>query len=78
MASKEKAEIPSATMSSTKKELLDAYEALKEKLEKQADMELKPEKAQQEKKEKAIVASAETVAAEKDIGRKIYMMNWKI
>jgi uncharacterized coiled-coil protein SlyX len=72
MAAKEKNAIPDVTMSSTKKEMLDAYEALKAKLEKQAEMELKPEKAQQEKKEKAIITSAETVAAEKDIGRKIY------
>jgi phage shock protein A len=72
MAGKEKDQIPSVTMSSTKKEMLDAYELLKAKLEKQAEAELKPEKTQQDKKEKTIITSAETVAAEKDIGRKIY------
>ena len=72
MTAKEKVEIPSVTMSSTKKEMLDAYQLLKEKLETQAEMELRPEKKQQEKKEKTIVTSAEGVAAEKDVARKIY------
>lgn len=45
-------EIPDISMANTKKEMLQAYQQLKEKLEAQAKTELKPEKEQKAKKEK--------------------------
>ncbi len=54
--------IPSISMANTKKEMLQAYHQLKEKLEQQAQRELKPEKEQTAKKQRAAVESAEETA----------------
>ncbi|MGB9499541.1 MAG: hypothetical protein ACKVE4_07270 [Dissulfuribacterales bacterium] len=71
MTSKE-TETTNISMSNTKKEMLEAYESLKKKLEKQSEMELKPEQTQQAKKEEKIIKSAEKAAEANDATRHIY------
>ncbi len=60
------------SMTNTKKEMLEAYEVLKEKLEKQSEMELKPEQTQKAKKEEKVIESAEKAADANDTTRHIY------
>ncbi|MDO9264522.1 MAG: hypothetical protein Q7U02_11190 [Desulfosalsimonadaceae bacterium] len=64
--------VPEITMTNTKKEMLEAYEALKESLQNQARTELKPEKAQKVKEEEKIIRSAEKAVDKEDVTRRIY------
>lgn len=66
----EQNDIPSISMANTKREMLEAYHRLKEKLEQQAQRELKPEKEQKARKEKAVVESAEE-SAKSDVNARI-------
>ena len=59
------------SMSNTKKEMLDAYNALLKQLQEKREAELKPEKIIEEKKKRGVVEVAETLSSEgvvKDIG----------
>jgi hypothetical protein len=59
------------SMSNTKKEMLDAYNALLKQLQEKREAELKPEKKIEEKKEREVVEVAETLSSEgvvKEIG----------
>lgn len=49
----------SISMTNTKKEMLQAYQLLRNKLEQQAKTELKPEKEQKAKREKSVIKAAE-------------------
>ncbi|MBU4306124.1 MAG: hypothetical protein KJ893_10985 [Candidatus Omnitrophica bacterium] len=51
-------------LTSTKKEILDAFHAAKQELEQKAESELKPEKKVEEKKEKETVKFADTVSSD--------------
>ncbi len=64
--------VPEISMTNTKKEMLEAYEALKETLQNQARTELKPEKAQKAKEEEKIIRSAEKAIDKEDVTRRIY------
>lgn len=64
--------VPEISMTNTKKEMLEAYEALKESLQNQARTELKPEKAQKAKEEEKIIRSAEKAVDKEDVTRRIY------
>jgi len=64
--------VPEISMTNTKKEMLEAYEALKESLQNQARTELKPEKAQKAKEEEKIIRSAEKAVDKDDVTRRIY------
>ncbi|MBW1714708.1 MAG: hypothetical protein JRJ77_02620 [Deltaproteobacteria bacterium] len=67
----EKTQAKALSMSNTKKEMLDAYNALLKQLQEKRQAELKPEKKIEEKKEREIVKVAETLSSEgvvKDIG----------
>jgi len=62
-------DIPKISLSNTKKEMLEAFNLLKEKLQEKAKAELKPEKAKAEKKEKEIIETADAVASDDLIKR---------
>jgi len=62
--------IENISMANTKKEMLQAYHRLREKLEKQAQSELNPEKEQKAKKEKRVIDVAED-SAKSDINTRI-------
>jgi len=67
----EKIQTKALSMSNTKKEMLDAYNALLKQLQEKRESELKPEKVIEEKKERETVKVAETLSSEgvvKDIG----------
>ena len=67
----EKIQTKALSMSNTKKEMLDAYNALLKHLQEKREAELKPEKVIEEKKERETVKVAETLSSEgvvKDIG----------
>ena len=57
-------DIPKISSVNTKKEMLAAYNLLKERIQEQAKAELKPEKAKEEKKEKEIIQAADTVISD--------------
>jgi len=57
-------DLPKITTSSTKKQMLDAFNRLKAQLEEQAREELKPEKVKREKREAEIIQTAEATASE--------------
>ena len=59
MVAKE-SDIPKISAVNTKKEMLEAYQQLKKRMEDQAQVELKPEKAQKARKEKELTAAADT------------------
>jgi hypothetical protein len=65
-------ESPDISMSNTKKEMLQAYESLREKLEKQSEMALKPEQTQQAKKEEKVIAAVEKATESNDVTRRVY------
>ncbi len=62
-------EVPKITSSNTKKEMLDAFKILTEKLTEKAQTELKPEIAQKTMKEKEIVKTADAASKEGIIKR---------
>lgn len=64
--------VPETSMTNTKKEMLEAYEALKEALQNQARTELKPEKTQKAKEEEKIIHSVEKEVEKEDVARRIY------
>jgi hypothetical protein len=67
----EKIQTKALSMSNTKKEMLDAYNALLKQLQEKREAELKPEKKIEEKKERETVKVAETLSSEgvvKEIG----------
>ncbi|GAF70239.1 unnamed protein product, partial [marine sediment metagenome] len=67
----EKIEPKELSMSNTKKEMLDAYNALLKQLQEKREAELKPEKIIEEKKKREVVEVAETLSSEgvvKEIG----------
>lgn len=63
--SKSKIEIPKISLSSTKKEMIEAFNEVKEKLEEKADAELNPEKKKEEKRIQEVVAAADTLSSQK-------------
>ena len=65
-------ESPDVSMSNTKKEMLQAYASLREKIEKQSEMALKPEQAQQTKKEEKVIAAVEKATESNDVTRRVY------
>ena len=68
---KEKIKTKELTMSNTKKEMLDAYNALLKQLQEKREAELKPEKRIEEKKKREVVEVAEALSSEgvvKEIG----------
>ena len=56
--------VPQVTLSSTKKELMEAYLAAKEASEKRLQEELKPEKVREEHRKVETIKTADTIAAE--------------
>ena len=60
------------SMSNTKKEMLEAYESLKEQLEKQSERELKPEETQKAIKEEKVIHSVEKAVESNDVTRRVY------
>lgn len=60
--SKKQDETPKLTLTNTKKELLDAYNQLVEKLEGRAGEELRPEKEKEERRTREVTAVAEVLA----------------
>ncbi len=56
--------VPQVTLSSTKKELMEAYLAAKEASEKRLQEELKPEKVREEHRKIETIKTADTIAAE--------------
>lgn len=60
---------PKISLSNTKKEMLEAFNQLKDKLQEQASAGLEPEKAREEKKEKEIVKTADIVTSDSVISR---------
>ncbi|MEI8244415.1 MAG: hypothetical protein WCI51_01215 [Lentisphaerota bacterium] len=56
--------VPQVTLSSTKKELMEAYLAAKEASEKRLQEELKPEKVREEHRKAETIKTADTIAAE--------------
>ena len=64
-----KIDFPKLTLTNTKKEMLDAYNDLIEKMKEQAKSELKPEKAQKLIKEKETVQAADEIGKEGAIKR---------
>jgi len=68
---KEKIKTKELSMSNTKKEMLDAYNALLKQLQEKREAELKPEKRIEEKKKREVVEVAEALSSEgvvKEIG----------
>jgi hypothetical protein len=63
--SKKQSEIPKPTTSNTKKEILEAYSQLLEKLEGRAGEELRPEKEKEERRAREVTVVAEELAAVK-------------
>jgi hypothetical protein len=59
-----KLDVPKLSLTNTKKEMLDSYNELIEKIKEQAKSELKPEKAQKLIKEKEIVQTADEIEKE--------------
>ncbi len=64
-----KLDVPKLSLANTKKEMLDAYHDLIEKMKEQAKSELKPEKAQKLIKEKDTVQTADEIGKEGAIKR---------
>ena len=67
---KNTSDLPKISLSSTKKEMLEAFKDLKKQLEEKAKIELNPEKKVEEKKKQEIVKSVDSLSAdviEKDI-----------
>lgn len=60
------------SMSNTKKEMLEAYESLKEQLENQSERELKPEEIQKAIKEEKVIHSVEKAVESNDVTRRVY------
>lgn len=60
------------SMANTKKEMLEAYETLKQQLEEQAKQTLKPEQAQKAKTEQKVMDAVEKAVASEDITRRVY------
>ena len=65
------------TLTSTKQEMLQAYSALLKELEARKDVELKPEKKIEEKKNREVVQVAESLTAE-GVGRQIAALKLEI
>jgi len=65
-----KSDVPKISMSSTKKEMIAAYDEVLKQLEEKEQTELRPEKVKEEKRKQEAVGTAEDVAAE-DIGSKV-------
>jgi uncharacterized coiled-coil protein SlyX len=57
-------QMPKPTMSNTKKEMLDSYNALLKQFQEQREKELKPEKKIEEKRAREVVAVAESLSSE--------------
>lgn len=57
-------DIPKISLANTKKEMLDAFNRLKQKLQEDAKAELKPEKTKEIKKDKEIVQSADIITSD--------------
>lgn len=64
--------IETISMTNTKKEMLEAYETLKQQLEEQAKQTLKPEQAQKAKTEEKVMDAVEKAVATDDITRRVY------
>ena len=67
----EKIKPKAMSMSNTKKEMIDTYNALLKQLQEKSEAELKPEKKIEEKKKREVVEVAETLSSEgvvKEIG----------
>lgn len=62
-------ELPKISPASTKKEMLDAYNQLVEKLKEQDKAELKPEKVKEERKAREVVHIADTISADPVLAR---------
>lgn len=60
--------LPKVSLLSTKKEILDAFNAAKQELEQKAEIELKPERKLEEKKEKEIIKSADALSSDSITG----------
>ena len=56
-----KADVPGISPSSTKKEILDAYNSLLNNLEERAQTELKPEKVKAEREKQEVVQTADAL-----------------
>ncbi|MBN2542793.1 hypothetical protein JXI42_07975 [bacterium] len=79
---------PKVSMTNTKKEMLEAYKQLLEKYEEKGELELKPEKKLEEKKEKEVIEVADSLSVESinnrignlkgDIGRKLSEIGEKL
>lgn len=70
-------EIPKITPANTKKEMLEAFQLIKKRIQEQAKAELKPEKTQKERKQKEVVAAAEAAVAQ-DVVRRVYDLKSEI
>ena len=57
-------DIPKIKASSTKKEMLEAFEELKKKFQEKDETELKPEKKKEEKRTKEVIQAVDTLTAE--------------
>lgn len=64
-----KEDVPKISLSNTKKEMLEAFNLLKEKFKEKSKAELKPEKIKEAKKEKEVTYIADKVASESAIKR---------
>lgn len=64
MAQKKEDDVPKITPSSTKKEMLEAFNELKKQLEEKEETQLKPEKRKEEMLTKEVIQAADTLAAE--------------
>ncbi len=64
MAQKKEDDVPKITPSSTKKEMLEAFNELKKQLEEKEENQLKPEKRKEEMLTKEVIQAADTLAAE--------------
>lgn len=64
MAQKKEESIPKISPSSTKKEMLDAFNELKKQFEEKEEIELNPEKRKEEMRTKEVIQAADTLTAE--------------
>ena len=64
MAVQKKAEGPEPSLKSTKQELLDAYNEMRQQLEEKDKTQLKPEQKVQEKKEAQVLAAVQATTAD--------------
>ncbi|MDO9530453.1 MAG: hypothetical protein Q7J27_15035 [Syntrophales bacterium] len=64
MTEKKKQQLPKPTMSSTKKEMLDAYNELLKQFQEQREAELKPEKKVEEKRAREVLEVADSLSSE--------------